>query len=48
MDRSRFYAALRRRDSGVFGTSLTQAQVDRLEAILTRLDAKRIELAQAA
>lgn len=48
MDRSRFYAALRRRDSGVFGTSLTQAQVDRLEAILTRLDTKRIELAQAA
>jgi hypothetical protein len=39
---------LRRRDSGVFGTSLTQPQVDRLEAILTRLDAKRIELAQAA
>jgi len=48
MDRSRFYAALRRRDSGVFGTSLTQAQVDRLEAILTRLDGKRIELPQAA
>lgn len=48
MDRSRFYAALRRRDSGVFGTSLTQPQVDRIEAILTRLDAKRIELAQAA
>lgn len=48
MDRSRFYAALRRRDTGVFGTSLTQAQVDRLEAILIRLDGKRIELAQAA
>lgn len=48
MDRSKFYAALRRRDSGLFGTSLTQAQVDRLEAILTRLDAKRIELPQAA
>jgi len=48
MDRSRFYAALRRRDSGVFGTSLTQVQVDRLEAILALLDAKRIELAQAA
>lgn len=48
MDRARFYAALRSRDSDVFGTSLTQAQVDRLEAILTRLDAKRIELAQAA
>lgn len=48
MQRSVFYAALRRRDSGVFGTSLTQAQVNRLEAILTRLDAKRIEPAQAA
>lgn len=48
MDRSRFYAALRRRDSGVFGTSLSQPQVDRLEAILIRLDGKRIELAQAA
>lgn len=48
MQRSAFYAALRRRDSGVFGTSLTQPQVDRLEAILTRLDAKRIELPQAA
>lgn len=34
MDRSRFYAALRRRGSGVFGTSLTQAQVDGIEAIL--------------
>jgi len=48
MQRSVFYAALRRRDSGVFGTSLTQAQVDRMEAILTRLDEKRIEPAQAA
>ena len=48
MDRSRFYAALRRRDSGMFGTSLSQPQVDRLEAILTRLDAKRCELPQAA
>lgn len=48
MQRSVFYAALRRRDSGVFGTSLTQAQVNRLEAILTRLDEKRIEPAQAA
>lgn len=48
MQRSKFYAALRRRDSGLFGTSLSQPQVDRLEAILMRLDAKRIELAQAA
>lgn len=48
MDRSRFYAALRSRANTLFGTSLSQPQVDRLEAILTRLDAKRIELAQAA
>lgn len=48
MQRSVFYAALRRRDSGLFGTSLTQPQVDRLEAVLIRLDGKRIELAQAA
>lgn len=34
MDRSRFYAALRRRDSGVFGTSLSQQQVNALEAML--------------
>jgi predicted chitinase len=48
MQRSLFYAAVRRRDAGLFGTSLSQPQVDRLEAILTRLDAKRIELPQAA
>lgn len=27
MDRARFYAALRKRDSGLFGTSLSQSQV---------------------
>lgn len=48
MERSRFYAALRRRDSGVFGTKLSQLQVDRLEAILTQMENKAIELAQAA
>lgn len=48
MDRSRFYAALRRRANTLFGTSLSQPQVDRMEAILTRLDAKRIMLEQAA
>ncbi|RIK83562.1 MAG: hypothetical protein DCC69_13965 [Hyphomicrobiales bacterium] len=48
MQRSAFYAALRSRANTLFGTSLSQAQVDRLEAILTRMDAKRIELAQAA
>lgn len=34
MNRSAFYAALRRRASGVFGTSLTQGQVDGCETIL--------------
>lgn len=34
MDHAAFYKALRARDSGVFGTSLSQAQVDALEAIL--------------
>lgn len=47
MDKAKFFAAVRRRDLGLF-TSLSQPQVDRLEAILTRLDAKRVEPAQAA
>jgi predicted chitinase len=34
MDRAKFFAGLRSRDSGVFGTSLSQAQVDGIEAIL--------------
>ncbi len=34
MDRAKFFAGLRSRDSGVFGTSLSQAQVDGTEAIL--------------
>lgn len=34
MNRAVFFAALRRRGSGVFGTSLTQAQVDGMETIL--------------
>lgn len=34
MDRAKFYASLRKRDSGVFGTSLSQAQVDGTKAIL--------------
>lgn len=35
MDKALFYAALRRRDSGVFGTSLSQKQVDGIAAILS-------------
>jgi hypothetical protein len=34
MNRAAFYAYLRRRDSGVFGTSLSKKQVDGIEAIL--------------
>ncbi|MEL8056274.1 MAG: hypothetical protein AAGK66_08975 [Pseudomonadota bacterium] len=34
MNRQAFYAALRKRDSGVFGTSLSQGQVETVEAIL--------------
>ena len=34
MNRSTFYTALRRRSSGIFGTSLSQKQVDGLNAIL--------------
>lgn len=34
MNRSAFYAALRRRASGVFGTSLSQGQVDGCETLL--------------
>jgi len=34
MDRAKFFAALRRRTSGVFGTSLSQSQVDGINGIL--------------
>lgn len=34
MDRAAFYAALRKRDSGLFGTSLSQSQVNGLERLL--------------
>ncbi len=34
MDRAIFFAALRRRASGVFGTSLSQSQVDGINGIL--------------
>jgi hypothetical protein len=38
MNREAFFAHLRRRDSGVFGTSLTQPQVQGIEAILDVAD----------
>ena len=34
MNRAKFFAALRKRDSGLFGTSLSQKQVDGLENLL--------------
>lgn len=36
MNKSAFFAALRKRSSGVFGTSLSQTQVEFLEALLDR------------
>ena len=35
MDKSKFYTHLRKRDSGLFGTSLSQSQVDGINGILT-------------
>lgn len=43
MDKPAFYAALRKRDSGVFGTSLSQAQVDGCESILEAARTEGIE-----
>lgn len=34
MDKSAFFAALRKRESGLFGTSLSQRQVDGIDAVL--------------
>lgn len=42
MNRQTFFAALRRRDSGVFGTSLAQGQVDGCETILAACDGLRL------
>lgn len=40
MDHKAFYRQLRKRDSGVFGTSLSQAQVDTCNAVLAECDAR--------
>lgn len=37
MDKAAFFASLRQRDSGIFGTSLSQRQVDGCEALLDAL-----------
>jgi predicted chitinase len=42
MDRERFFAALRRKGSGVFGTSLAQGQVDGMETILAACSGLRL------
>ena len=44
MNRATFYTALRKRNSGVFGTSISQGQVDGLEAILNEADKRRMPL----
>ena len=43
MDKAKFYSELRKRDSGVFGTSISQAQVDSIEAILHVADQCRVD-----
>lgn len=48
MDRAKFYARLRARDSGVFGTSLSQGQVEKVEAVLDGLQSRGVPLRQAA
>ncbi|MCT7378175.1 hypothetical protein [Chelativorans salis] len=44
MNRSRFDAAERRRESGVFGTSLSQGQVEGLEAVLNEASRRHTPL----
>lgn len=48
MDRSKFYAALRKRDNRAFGASLTKGQVEAMEAILDECAACRCDLGQTA
>lgn len=48
MNRSAFYASARARASGIFGTSLSQAQVEGCEAILDEGQKRGIQLEQLA
>ena len=48
MDRSRFYTSLRARGSGVFGTSLSQGQVDGTEKILDEAQRRGVSLPHLA
>ena len=44
MNRSAFYASLRKRGSGVFGTSLSQTQVEGIEAVLDEAEKRKTPL----
>jgi len=48
MDRATFFAELRKRGSGIFGTSLTQDQVSGIEAILDECIRQGADLGQTA
>lgn len=48
MQRDRFYASLRARGSGLFGTALSQGQIDKLNVILDEIEAADLPLALAA
>lgn len=48
MNRSAFYASARARTSGIFGTSLTQGQVDGCEAVLNEAERRGTPLKHAA
>jgi predicted chitinase len=48
MNRSAFYASARARASGIFGTSLTQGQVDGCEAVLNEAERRGTPLKHAA
>ena len=47
-DRKQFFAELRKRDSGLFGTRLTQGQVDGVDAILDEGVKRRVSLRHMA
>lgn len=44
MDRSIFFAGIRKRGSGVFGTSLSQKQVEGIDAVLNEAEKRRTPL----
>ena len=48
MDRGAFYASLRARNSGLFGTSISPGQVEKVEAVLDGLQSRGVPLRQAA